>query len=104
MSKSRIKQEKAPHTLTYEDVVALGKKIVPTPEIPHIWQGLSGRSYDRSTPLRAREKGKIVAMGQYKGTLYFWRDEVEKAVPPHTKRGRPPRHYDEFHQSTKTGV
>jgi len=89
------------HELTDIEVLALGNKIVPTGMIPAIWEQINGRSYTRTVPLKMKEKGLLKPMGQNGGTLYWWRDEVERATPSATQtRGRPKKKAEDAQSET----
>ena len=88
MNKEIIPLDQVP-SLTDEQVLSYGNRIVPTSMVPAVWKSITKRSYHRTAPLHARLKGKLIPMGRNKNRLYFWRDEVEKAVPD-THLGKPP--------------
>jgi len=86
MGMPRIKEEI--RALSDDELLALGAKVVSTSMIPAIWHQKTGETYTRTAPLQAKKKGRITPMGQNRSALYFWRDEVEKAVAEGSKRGR----------------
>ena len=90
----RVKDEY--RTITDEELLALGNKIVPTSMIPTIWQKQTGHTYTRTAPLKAKQQGRIKPMGQNRSVLYWWRDEIERQAPVgQGKRGKPTTKHDE---------
>jgi hypothetical protein len=76
--------------LSDKELLALDGKVVPTTMIPAIWEEKTGQAFSRTAPLQAKKAGRIKPMGQNRSVLYWWRDEVEKAaIPQSKKRGRP---------------
>lgn len=102
MPKEIIPNDKIP-VLEDEQVLKYGSAIVPTPMIPMIWKSQTGRTYDRSAPLHARHSGKLVPMGKNRNRLYFWREDVERAVPS-THLGAPPGSNPGKQRKKKTGL
>lgn len=75
-----------------KELLALDGKVVPTTMIPAIWEEKTGQKFSRTAPLQAKKAGRIKPMGQNRSVLYWWRDEIEKAVITQpNKRGRPPK-------------
>lgn len=78
--------------LSDKELLALDGKVVPTTMIPAIWEEKTGQAFSRTAPLQAKKAGRITPMGQNRSVLYWWRDEIEKAVITQpNKRGRPPK-------------
>ena len=87
MKKQIIPEDKVPE-LTDKQLLAWDSRVIPLSMVGAVWEQITGRKYNRSTALQARMHGRIVPMGKNRGRLYFWRDEVERAVAE-TNRGRP---------------
>ncbi|SRR5260221_4809465 len=88
-----------------EELLALGSKVVPTSMIPAIWHQRTGHTFSRTAPLQARLKRRINPMGKNRGKLYFWRDEIERAVISQgKKRGRHSKQNDENTDASKIGA
>ena len=75
--------------LTDEQIMALNGSIVSLSMVPAIWKQITGRTYHRTTAIRAYGKRRIRPVGQNRGRLYFLLNEVKAATPSQSEtRGR----------------
>jgi hypothetical protein len=75
-------------TLTDEQILAYGDKIISMPMIPAYWNEITGRRVTRTAPIQARRNGHITPIGKNRNSLYFWRSEVAEYARS-AKVGRP---------------